>query len=65
MESSPYRGETDELNTISISHSNKYFAVGGQAGVVRIYDFSQGSFIIECKAHSSAIMSIAFSGDDR
>lgn len=40
LESSPYRGETDELNSISISNSNKYFAVGGAAGVVRIYDFS-------------------------
>lgn len=29
LESSPYRGETDELNSITISHSNKYFAVGG------------------------------------
>ena len=29
LESSPYRGETDELNSIAISHSNKYFAVGG------------------------------------
>jgi len=65
LESSPYRGETDELNTISISNSNKYFAVGGMSGVVRIYDFSQGNFIAECKAHSRAISSIAFSGDDR
>jgi len=29
LESSPYRGETDELNSIAISNSNKYFAVGG------------------------------------
>lgn len=65
LESSPYRGETDELNSITISHSNKYFAVGGQSGVVRLYDFSSGNFIAECKAHSRAITAIDFSADDR
>ena len=65
LESSPYRGETDELNSIAISHSNKYFAVGGQSGVVRLYDFAAGRFIVEARAHSSAITSVAFSGDDR
>jgi len=65
LESSPYRGETDELNSIAISNSNKYFAVGGQSGVLRIYDFSSGRFIVECKAHSRAITSVAFSSDDR
>ena len=65
LESSPYRGETDELNSIAISHSNKYFAVGGQSGVLRLYDFSAGQFIVECKAHSSAITEVNFSADDR
>ena len=65
LESSPYRGETDELNSIAISHSNKYFAVGGQSGVVRLYDFAAGRFIVEARAHSSAITSIAFAADDR
>ena len=65
LESSPYRGETDELNGVAISNSNKYFAVGGQSGVVRLYDFSAGRFIAECKAHSRAITAIAFSADDR
>ena len=50
---------------MAISHSNKYFAVGGQAGVLRLYDFSAGTFIAECKAHSRAITEVAFSGDDR
>ena len=50
---------------VAISHSNKYFVVGGQAGVVRLYDFSGGRFIVDCKAHSGAITSIKFSADDR
>lgn len=65
LESSPYRGETDELNAIAISNSNKFFAVGGQSGVVRLYDFQQGKFIVECKAHSSSITALAYSADDR
>ena len=65
LESSPYRGETDELNSVAISNSNKYFAVGGAAGVLRLYDFSSGQFIIDCKAHSGPITTVAFSGDDR
>ena len=65
LESSPYRGETDELYSIAVSHSNKYFAVGGQSGVLRLYDFSAGRFIVDCKAHSNAIMEISFSADDR
>ena len=65
LESSPYRGETDELNAIAISASNKYFAVGGQSGVLRVYDFSAGRFIVDCKAHSRAITAVAFSADDR
>lgn len=65
LESSPYRGETDELNAIAISPSNKYFVTGGQAGVVRLYDFSTGKFVVECKAHSRAISALAFSADNR
>ena len=65
LESSPYRGETDELAAVAISHSNKYFAVGGRAGVVRIYDFAAGKFIVECKAHSGPVTGLAYSGDDR
>lgn len=42
LESSPYRGESDELTSISISRSNKYFVTGGQLGIVRIYDFASG-----------------------
>ncbi len=29
LESSPYKGETDELFSIAISHNNKFFATGG------------------------------------
>lgn len=42
LESSPYRGESDELLSICISHNNKYFVTGGMLGIVRIYDFSNG-----------------------
>jgi cilia- and flagella-associated protein 52 len=65
LDSSPYKGESEELNSIAISNSNKYFAVGGALGVLRIYEFSSGKFIHECKAHSSEILSVSFSPDDR
>ena len=42
LESSPYKGESDELMSLCISHSNKYFVTGGLLGVVRVYDFSTG-----------------------
>jgi len=50
---------------VSISGSNKYFAVGGAAGIVRLFEFSTGKFIADCKAHSGAITAVAFSADDR
>ncbi len=65
LESSPYKGESDELNSVAISNSNKYFVVGGQMGVLRVFEFSTGKFITECKAHSRAITCVAFSADDR
>lgn len=65
LESSPYKGESEELFAIAISHNNKYFAVGGQMGVLRIYDFSSGQFIHECRAHSSTILAVTWSPDDR
>ena len=37
LDSSPFKGESEELNTVAISHNNKYFAVGGAIGVLRIY----------------------------
>ena len=61
----PFKGETDELNSVSISSSNKYFAVGGSAGVLRIYNFATGKFVIDCRAHSSAITSVCFAADDK
>ena len=65
LDSSPFKGESEELNTVAISHNNKYFAVGGARGVLRIYQFSTGQFIQECRAHSSAILSVHFSPDDK
>jgi len=65
LESSPFKGESDELHSVAISHNNKYFAVGGSLGVVRIFDFANGNFITECKAHSSTISCVSFSSDDK
>lgn len=65
LESSPYRGESDELNSIAVSNSNKYFVVGGLQGVLRLFEFSSGKFITDCKAHSRAITCVAWSADDR
>jgi WD40 repeat protein len=42
LDSSPFKGESEELNTVTISHNNKYFAVGGALGVLRLYEFSTG-----------------------
>ena len=42
LDSSPYKGESEELHSIAISNNNKYFAVGGAMGILRIYDFSTG-----------------------
>ena len=61
----PYKGESDELNTVAISSSNKYFAVGGAAGVLRIYDFATGKFIVDCKAHSGPITCVSFAPDNK
>ena len=65
LESSPYRGESDELNSVAISNSNKYFVVGGLSGVLRVFDFSSGNFITDCKAHSGPITCVGFSADDK
>jgi len=65
LESSPYKGESDELLSICISHDNKYFVTGGLLGIVRLYEFQSGKFVAECRAHSNAITSVKFSPDDK
>ena len=65
LESSPYKEETDELNSIAISRNNKYFVVGGALGILRIFEFSTGRFVADCRAHSNSISSVAFSPDDK
>lgn len=65
LESSPYKGESDELLSISISNSNKYFVTGGMLGVVRVFEFDSGKFVSECRAHSNVITNVKFSPDDK
>jgi WD40 repeat protein len=65
LESSPYKGESDELLSISISNSNKYFVTGGMLGVVRVFEFESGKFVSECRAHSNIITNVKFSPDDK
>ena len=65
LESSPYKGESDELMAIAVSANNQYFATGGSLGVVRIYDFASGAFLTECRAHSNVITALRFSPDDK
>lgn len=65
LDSSPYRGEQDELLSICISHNNKFFVTGGMLGIVRLYEFASGKFITECRGHSSAIASVKFAPDDK
>lgn len=42
LDSSPYKGESEELNSVTISNNNRYFAVGGALGILRIYEFATG-----------------------
>ncbi len=65
LESSPYKGESDELLSVCISHNNAFFVTGGMLGIVRVYDFNSGQFVTECRGHSSAITKVRFSPDDK
>mmetsp|Transcript_16438 Transcript_16438/g.27884 ORF Transcript_16438/g.27884 Transcript_16438/m.27884 type:complete len:105 (+) Transcript_16438:1745-2059(+) len=65
IESSPNPGESEELFAINISCDGKLFATGGLMGIVRIYDYATGGFIVDCRAHSSAILSLRFSPDGK
>ena len=62
---SPFKGESDELNSVAICNSNKYFAVGGALGIVRLYEFATGKFLVECRAHSGPITCVVFSPDNK
>ncbi len=65
LESSPYRGESDELLSVSIAHHGRLFATGGSLGIMRVYDYASGKFLAEAKGHSNAITNVNFSPDDK
>lgn len=65
FDSSPRISDSDELLSVCISNSNKYFVTGGMLGIVRVYEFSSGKFICECRAHSSTITKVSFAPDDK
>ncbi len=58
-------GELDEGRTIAMSHDGRYFATGGTACVVRLWDYDSAKVISTGVGHSSTITSIAFSPDDK
>ena len=65
LESSPNPAESEELMSVAIQSTGNLFATGGHNGVVRIYDLATTQFLTDCRAHSSAIMSIQFSPDGK
>jgi len=65
LESSPNPSESDELLAIDIDKTGRYFATGGLMGIARIYDYQNGQFITDCRAHSNAILSLKFSPDGK
>jgi len=47
------------------SHSGRYVATGGTAGVVRLWDLYAFKVISEVTGHSNAINSLKFTPDDK
>ncbi len=65
VSTSPVPGEEDELQTISLSKDNKYFATGGLLGMVRVWDAAAAKMVAESKAHSGIVTSVAFAPDSK
>jgi len=65
IDSSPNPSESEELLAVDIQPGGKLFAVGGLMGVVRIFEYSTGKFLADCRAHSSAILALKFSPDGK
>ena len=65
LESSPNPSESDELLAIDIDKTGRYFATGGLMGIARIYDYQNGQFLTDCRAHSNAILSLKFAPDGK
>jgi WD40 repeat protein len=58
-------GENDEGLAVATSHSGKFVATGGTAGVVRIWSYPSGVFVVEGRGHNAVIQALAFSPDDK
>lgn len=57
--------EQDEGRCVVISHSGKFVATGGTAGIVRLWDFASFQMVSEVSGHSSTINSLQFTPDDK
>ena len=58
-------GDSDEIYTLAMSYSGRYFATGGEKMILRIWDFENMRIIGEGHGHSGVITHIAWSYDDK
>lgn len=54
-----------EATCIVISHNGKLFATGGTDDMVKLWDMATGRLLADGVAHSSHVLDVQFSPDDR